>query len=186
MDPDALLRHCLLLDLETAPDGRLLKVGAVLGPRTERPSPASAPAVLGELAAQATCVLGHNLVAHDLSILRASDPHHPILSLPVVDTLILSPLCFPENPYHHLVKDYKLVRESLNDPVAAGDTAPRYEAFFSPYTHHWSNDEEHKPVVALSVSRLLPNDRYCGVSVFTMLTSVGPETPPRYRGVSHD
>ena len=55
----------------------------------------------------------------------------------------------------------------LNDPVAAGDTAPRYEAFFSPYTHHWSNDEEHKPVVALSVSRLLPNDRYCGISVFT-------------------
>jgi len=29
-----------------------------------------------------------------------------------VDTLVLSPLCFPENPYHRLVKDYKLVRES--------------------------------------------------------------------------
>ncbi|WP_444691211.1 hypothetical protein [Hydrogenophaga sp.] len=55
----------------------------------------------------------------------------------------------------------------LNDPIAAGDTAPRYEAFFSPYTHHWSHDDEHKPVVALSVSRLLPNDRYCGISVFS-------------------
>jgi len=27
-------------------------------------------------------------------------------------------LAFPENPYHRLVKDYKLVRDSINDPVA--------------------------------------------------------------------
>ena len=40
------------------------------------------------------------------------------LLLPVIDTLFLSPICFPENPYHRLVKDYKLVSESLNDPVA--------------------------------------------------------------------
>jgi ATP-dependent DNA helicase RecQ len=31
---------------------------------------------------------------------------------------MLSPICFPQNPYHRLVKDYKLVRESVNDPVA--------------------------------------------------------------------
>lgn len=54
----------------------------------------------------------------------------------------------------------------LNDPVPEGANEPRYEAFFSPYTHHWSHDEEHKPVVALSVSRLLPNDRKCGISLF--------------------
>jgi ATP-dependent DNA helicase RecQ len=41
-----------------------------------------------------------------------------LLRLPVVDTLYLSPICFPENPYHRLVKDYKLVADSLNDPVA--------------------------------------------------------------------
>ena len=28
------------------------------------------------------------------------------------------PLAFPENPYHRLVKNYKLVRDSLNDPLA--------------------------------------------------------------------
>lgn len=54
----------------------------------------------------------------------------------------------------------------IDQPAAEGSTEPRYEAFFSPYTHHWSHDEEHKPVVALSVSRLLPNDRFCGVSLF--------------------
>lgn len=54
----------------------------------------------------------------------------------------------------------------INDPVPEGSTEPRYEAFFSPYTHHWSHDAEHKPVVALSLSRLLPNDRACGISLF--------------------
>ena len=41
-----------------------------------------------------------------------------VLQLPVIDTLLLSPLCFPENPYHRLIKDYKLVKDSLNNPVA--------------------------------------------------------------------
>jgi ATP-dependent DNA helicase RecQ len=36
----------------------------------------------------------------------------------VVDTLFLSPLAFPENPYHRLVKDYKLVRSAVSDPLA--------------------------------------------------------------------
>src|SRR5690606_11847155 len=38
--------------------------------------------------------------------------------LPVIDTLLLSPLAFPQNPYHRLIKDYKLVRDSLNSPLA--------------------------------------------------------------------
>jgi hypothetical protein len=54
----------------------------------------------------------------------------------------------------------------LGEPAAEGSTAPRYEIFASPYTHHWSFDEEHEPVYAISLSRLLPNDRYCGFSVF--------------------
>ncbi len=41
-----------------------------------------------------------------------------LLEKPVIDTLYLSPLAFPKNPYHRLVKDYKLVRDTLNDPVA--------------------------------------------------------------------
>jgi hypothetical protein len=52
----------------------------------------------------------------------------------------------------------------LDEP---GDgTSPRYEAFFSPYTHHWSYDHEHQQVYALSVSRLLPDNRLCGFSLF--------------------
>ncbi len=36
----------------------------------------------------------------------------------MVDTLFLSPLAFPENSYHRLVKDYKLVRDTMLDSVA--------------------------------------------------------------------
>jgi hypothetical protein len=51
------------------------------------------------------------------------------------------------------------------DQPAMGE-GPKYQVFFSPYTHHWSYDEEHKQVYALSLSRLLPNERFCGFSLF--------------------
>ena len=37
-----------------------------------------------------------------------------MLKKPAIDTLYLSPLAFPENPYHRLVKDYQIVRDSIN------------------------------------------------------------------------
>ena len=43
---------------------------------------------------------------------------------------------------------------------------PALEVFASPYTHHWTASPEHRPVVAISLSQLLPNDRFCGVSLF--------------------
>jgi ATP-dependent DNA helicase RecQ len=119
---DALIEHALLLDLEVSPGGKILKLGAVLGPqRLARSGTTPFQAVGGELsrlAAGAACVLGHNLVRHDLPVLRKHAPELPLFQLPVIDTLVLSPICFPENPYHRLVKNYKLVRESVNDPVA--------------------------------------------------------------------
>lgn len=64
-----------------------------------------------------------------------------------------------------LASDWSLC-PGLNEPAAEGSTEPRYEAFVSPYTHHWRHDEEHRPVVAASLSRLLPDDRLCGISLF--------------------
>ena len=63
-------------------------------------------------------VLGHYILGHDLPVLESMAPDLRLLQKPVIDTLYLSPLAFPQNPYHHLVKDYKLVRDSINDPVA--------------------------------------------------------------------
>lgn len=63
-------------------------------------------------------LLGHNVIEHDLPILKQQAPALALHSLPVIDTLRLSPLAFPQNPYHRLVKDYKLIRDSLNSPLA--------------------------------------------------------------------
>lgn len=112
---------CLLLDLETSGSGRLLKIGAVSGERSFlRSGDFNRSEALSELdafAAGSRCVAGHNILDHDLPVLAEKRNDLAILGLPVIDTLFLSPLCFPENPYHRLVKDYKLVSESVNDPV---------------------------------------------------------------------
>jgi ATP-dependent DNA helicase RecQ len=112
------LRECLLLDLEVTLRGRITHVGALFGDRRSSGTAATGLEFLNDWARQAQCALGHNLADHDLPRLRATNPDHPLLRLPVIDTLILSPIAFPSNPYHRLVKDYKLVHESTNDPVA--------------------------------------------------------------------
>ncbi len=119
---DRFLERCLFLDLETGPQNRIFHIGALFMGRTfERKGRFEvweAVQALDKAAKDASCVLGHNLLGHDLPVLRSQAPGSGLLCLPVIDTLYLSPLAFPENPYHHLIKGYKLVRDSLNDPVA--------------------------------------------------------------------
>jgi len=64
-------------------------------------------------------LVGHNVIAFDIPHLQAAAPGLRLLNLPVMDTLRLSPLAFPRNPYHKLVKHYKdggLLRFNANDP----------------------------------------------------------------------
>ena len=117
--------RCLCLDLEVDPsDKRILKIGA-LRPDTNtflhfqgKFDLARALDDLDRLAMGASFVLGHNVIRHDLNLLKAQAPGLKLLELPVVDTLALSPLAFPRNPYHHLVKDYRLLKMAVNDPLA--------------------------------------------------------------------
>ncbi len=74
---------------------------------------------LDALADGVSFVLGHNLIEFDLPYLRAAKPDLRLHDLPVIDTLRLSPLAFPRNPYHLLVKHYQdgsLLRGRINDP----------------------------------------------------------------------
>jgi len=113
---------CLLIDLETDSKNNIHHIGALFaGERFEHSGRFDLVKALLELdafAADAEYALGHNLLGHDLPVLESLAPRMKLLQKPVVDTLYLSPLAFPENPYHRLVKDYKLVRDSINDPVA--------------------------------------------------------------------
>ena len=58
-------------------------------------------------------ICGHNIVHHDAKYLFTDKICRWIL----VDTLYVSPLLFPERPYHRLVKDDKLMSEQMNNPV---------------------------------------------------------------------
>ena len=58
-------------------------------------------------------ICGHNIVHHDAKYLFTDKICRWIL----VDTLYVSPLLFPEHPYHRLVKDDKLMSEQMNNPV---------------------------------------------------------------------
>jgi ATP-dependent DNA helicase RecQ len=113
---------CLLIDLETTGNEKVHHIGALLGEekfeRSGHFDLAKSLAELDAFADGADYILGHNLLGHDLPVLESLAPTLRLLHKPVVDTLFLSPLAFPENPYHRLVKDYKLVRDSINDPVA--------------------------------------------------------------------
>ena len=75
---------------------------------------------LDEFAAGAACLVGHNIIEHDLPMLAEHAPDLKLLDLPAIDTLYLSPLARPENPYHHLFKQYQepaLARTQANDPL---------------------------------------------------------------------
>lgn len=56
---------------------------------------------------------GHNIINHDAKYLFDNEPCKWVL----VDTLYLSPLLFPERPYHRLLKDDKLISDQMNNPV---------------------------------------------------------------------
>ncbi len=125
LNPPALPGRCLSIDLEVSPrDARIRKLAAVRGDdgRAFAYSGANIVGALVELdafAAGLDFLLGHNIIAFDRPHLAAAMPALGLLKLPVIDTLLLNPLAFPRNPYHHLVKHYQdgqLRRGRLNDP----------------------------------------------------------------------
>jgi len=77
----------------------------------------NAPNELEMLANQSDFICGHNIIKHDLKYLQKyfGNPRWGINK--AIDTLLLSPLLFPKNPYHKLLKDDKLQSDELNNPV---------------------------------------------------------------------
>ncbi|HDK43747.1 MAG TPA: hypothetical protein ENG91_04255, partial [Desulfobacteraceae bacterium] len=104
LNQQQVLSGCGCLDLEINPAGRVYKIGAVLDGHTfARQNCAlrirDALQDLDAFLQPADFLLGHNLLGHDLPALRLLAPGLHLLAKPAVDTLFLSPLAFPENPY---------------------------------------------------------------------------------------
>ena len=62
----------------------------------------------------ANFIVGHNIVHHDALYIGKFFP----MGATLIDTLYLSPLLFPNKPYHKLVKDDKILTEDVNNPLS--------------------------------------------------------------------
>ena len=128
-----MIRPWVAIDLEVHRNGRLLSdIGAVrFDGDTFRRKPSSAKQMstalkeLDRFCTGCKYLLGHNLIGHDLVFIRDLKPGLDLLKTRVIDTLYLSPLAFPRNPYHRLVKNYKLVKDTRNNPMADAKLATR-------------------------------------------------------------
>ncbi|HID03846.1 MAG TPA: DEAD/DEAH box helicase, partial [Desulfobacterales bacterium] len=139
MDSQKFLQKCFLFDIEINEKNEIYSLGAVYGDNSfllepKRKIGKQQLADFDTLAANADFILGHNILSHDIPHLSKLAPDLSLLQKPLIDTLYLSPLAFPENPYHRLVKDYQIVRDSVNDPVQDAKLAGRifceqWEAF---------------------------------------------------------
>lgn len=87
-------------------------------------------------------ICGHNIIHHDAKYLFKDRPIRQLL----VDTLYISPLMFPERPYHRLVKDDKLQVEQLNNPV--NDCEKARDLLFDEISHWKSLPDEKQKIFA--------------------------------------
>ncbi|MEM1322976.1 MAG: RecQ family ATP-dependent DNA helicase [Bacteroidota bacterium] len=108
--------NILFLDIEYDPEAtRIRELGAVWqgeGLRTPKLG------AFADFARPARVVGGHNIIAHDLPVLRRYPGTEALAQLPTIDTLYLSVLFFPKKKYHRLVKDDVLDSSERSNPLA--------------------------------------------------------------------
>ncbi len=102
----------VFFDLEVNAKGQIMDIGAVSD--TNETFHSSRIGEFLEFIDGCEYLCGHNIVEHDYKYLAPFLKANPVL----IDTLYLSPLLFPKNPYHRLVKDDKIETEELNNPLS--------------------------------------------------------------------
>jgi len=103
-------------DIELNATGKLLlDIGCVLsdGAGFHKNQPEEFVQFIG----QCSFICGHNIIAHDLAYLQRHFGHPEWGFDKAIDTLLLSPLLFPRQPYHRLLKDDKVQTEERNNPL---------------------------------------------------------------------
>lgn len=106
----------LYLDIETTKQGKIKDVGALFNGQELHESQLTK---LENWINQAEYICGHNIVAHDIPLLENVLGNEIFRNKKIVDTLLWSPILFSDNPYHKLVKGYKIVNDSdYNNPLS--------------------------------------------------------------------
>jgi ATP-dependent DNA helicase RecQ len=168
-EPEKIRAKCLCIDIETARQDslKLREIGAYR-PDTDarlhiKGNLTGLAQKLDQITQGAAFVLGHNVIAFDQPALSVLHPNLALHQLPLVDTLELSPVAFPQNPYHRLVKDYKLYTTTRNNPVRDAELA--YELFLDQADALRQRVAEH-PDEALCLHFLLAPENGKGVANF--------------------
>ncbi|WP_166962043.1 RecQ family ATP-dependent DNA helicase [Yeosuana marina] len=106
----------LYLDIETSKKGKINDVGALFNGQELHENRLTR---LENWINETEYVCGHNIVAHDIPMLERVLGKDIFKNKKIVDTLLWSPILFSDNPYHKLVKGYKIVNDSdYNNPLS--------------------------------------------------------------------
>tara|TARA_R110002033_G_scaffold167528_1_gene206728 strand:+ start:3029 stop:7843 length:4815 start_codon:yes stop_codon:yes gene_type:complete len=111
-----MINKVLYLDIETNKQGKIKDVGALFNGQELHENQLTK---LESWINQAEYICGHNIVEHDIPLLERVLGNEVFKNKKIVDTLLWSPLLFGDNPYHKLVKGYKIVNDSdYNNPLS--------------------------------------------------------------------
>ncbi len=111
-----MINKILYIDIETNKKGKIKDIGALFNGEELHENQLTK---IEKWINQAEYVCGHNIVAHDIPFLEKELGHEIFRNKKIVDTLLWSPLLFSDNPYHKLVKGYKIVNDSdYNNPLS--------------------------------------------------------------------
>jgi ATP-dependent DNA helicase RecQ len=119
------MRPIVFFDTEVNADGKIVDIGYV--DSAGRSGHTGKIQEFGDFIRSSEYLCGHNIIRHDLKYIK----RHRDLPLPTeaIDTLYLSPLLFPQSPYHSLVKDDKLYYDAENNPY--NDALKARELFYA-------------------------------------------------------
>ncbi len=167
----------IFVDIESSLDGEIRAVGYVFGEERALATTARARnqlfARLEALARKAAFVGGHNAIWHDLPLLADTGRCPALLRLPVVDSLLLSPLAFPQKPYHRLIKNDKLVTASMSNPLNDAEASrlvaeEALQALGGAYAEDWPF------LAAFLCAGNLPDPAKAGIALLTRLLGSEP------------
>ena len=85
----------------------------------------------------------------------------------LLTTLAISGLFNVTNAQAQGLADWQPCPSSLAN-TEAPEPAPneRWEVTLSPYTHHWNDNPEHRPVFLGALDRTVAGNRFCGLALF--------------------
>lgn len=131
-------------DIELDSAGKqLLDIGCVLSDGSGFHK--NQPAELAQFVASSGFLCGHNIIAHDLPYLQKHFGNATWGFDKAIDTLLLSPLLFPRQPYHHLLKDDKVQTEERNNPL--NDAKKAKDLFYDEVAAFQTLDEEFRAIL---------------------------------------